>query len=336
MALDKAGYIGLLDVTLPRDSDSRAEGAGQLRNLKKALKNSFPNFDRPLQSTSDQLNNIVPHSHFYKGQVIMFSTPVSTETPLGWVFCDGGNIDYKPIIIADGEFSYNVKTADSVGGNFEVYSNFKNLSNVVSFTQSSSGVASLRLSTSTPDLTDSLTVTINGITSVMEKTGPFRYESTSKFVFDFNANLETSWLTIKTRIPNKVVNGVTIPDLRGVTPRGATLLTEKPHYGGHASHKLAHHFRMEGHKLDLTEYPSHNHRFAERTGAIEAQDSRDWFSPTWQGNPYGNGYLGPDGAGIGYVGYNNNEHFHGMVEKSELDLRFKYAKIKYIIYVGVA
>jgi len=76
MALDKAGYIGLLDVTLPRDSE----------NLKKAMFSSFPKIVDPFEYSSDEMNSVLPNAHFYEGQIILFQ---GLEIPDEWVLCDG-------------------------------------------------------------------------------------------------------------------------------------------------------------------------------------------------------------------------------------------------------
>lgn len=56
MGLESVTTIKDLNVANPAPGDNKAEGDDHLRNIKKALKNTFPNVDKPITRTADQLN----------------------------------------------------------------------------------------------------------------------------------------------------------------------------------------------------------------------------------------------------------------------------------------
>lgn len=56
MGLESVTTIKDLNVANPAPGDNKAEGDDHLRNIKKALKNTFPNIDKPITRTADQLN----------------------------------------------------------------------------------------------------------------------------------------------------------------------------------------------------------------------------------------------------------------------------------------
>lgn len=86
MAIDSAPYVGLLDEKLPTDKDPRVEGAAQIRAVKTALANSFPNVKGEVKATHDQMNNIFAQG-MTPGMILMFT---GDTAPDGWAFCDGG------------------------------------------------------------------------------------------------------------------------------------------------------------------------------------------------------------------------------------------------------
>ncbi|MFM6926991.1 MAG: tail fiber domain-containing protein [Bdellovibrio sp.] len=56
MGLESVTLIKDLNAANPAPGDNKAEGDDHLRNIKKALKNTFPNIDKPVTRTADQLN----------------------------------------------------------------------------------------------------------------------------------------------------------------------------------------------------------------------------------------------------------------------------------------
>ena len=56
MAVESVTYINNLDPSLPSGGDSIAEGDDHLRNLKKAIKSTFPNVTGVVTATQAQLN----------------------------------------------------------------------------------------------------------------------------------------------------------------------------------------------------------------------------------------------------------------------------------------
>jgi len=86
MAIDNAAYISLLDKTSPANRDPRVEGAAQIRAVKTALHNSFPNIDGPIDATAEQMNAVINGSRFVTGMIMMFS---GDTAPDNWAFCDG-------------------------------------------------------------------------------------------------------------------------------------------------------------------------------------------------------------------------------------------------------
>ena len=85
MAIEKAPYIGGLNRNIPANTDSRAEGAGQIRAIKTALQDSFPNVNGEVTATHTRMNEIFQQS-MALGMIMMFG---GTEAPPGWAFCDG-------------------------------------------------------------------------------------------------------------------------------------------------------------------------------------------------------------------------------------------------------
>ena len=57
MAVESVTYINNYDPNLPSGGDSIAEGDDHLRNLKKGIKNTFPNITGEVTATHDDLNN---------------------------------------------------------------------------------------------------------------------------------------------------------------------------------------------------------------------------------------------------------------------------------------
>lgn len=85
MALDRASFVGELDDNLPNNRDPRVEGAAQIRAVKTALVNSFPNVKGKVEATHEDMNYAFKHK-WSVGMIMMFT---GTEAPPGWALCDG-------------------------------------------------------------------------------------------------------------------------------------------------------------------------------------------------------------------------------------------------------
>lgn len=91
MAIDNAPFISELNKNLPDNRDPRAEGAAQIRAVKTALLNSFPNVDAPVTATAEKMNSVFnSSSQVPLGAIIMWS---NSTTPEGWVDCDGSTVN---------------------------------------------------------------------------------------------------------------------------------------------------------------------------------------------------------------------------------------------------
>lgn len=84
---DNAEAIKFMNVALPTNRDPRADGAAEIRAVKVALHNSFPNVDKPVTATSDQMNNIFQQG-MQPGMIVMWSGD-EDKVPDGWALCDG-------------------------------------------------------------------------------------------------------------------------------------------------------------------------------------------------------------------------------------------------------
>lgn len=92
MAIDNANYVGQLDDNLPQDLDPVTEGAAQIRAVKNALTNTFPNVSGIVNADHNELNALTDQPNtFVKGMVIMFSG--TAAVPDGWAECDGQSVN---------------------------------------------------------------------------------------------------------------------------------------------------------------------------------------------------------------------------------------------------
>lgn len=100
MAIDNAIYIGEMDTDSPLNSDPRAEGAGQMRAIKRAVQNSFPNINGEVTATETELSAIGPVAQVFQygfvsqwfGAYNPDNTPLEGEwfgLPEGWAALDG-------------------------------------------------------------------------------------------------------------------------------------------------------------------------------------------------------------------------------------------------------
>jgi hypothetical protein len=92
MAVESVTYINTLDPALPNGGDSIAEGDDHIRNVKKAIKNTFPNVDGTVELTTAEfaeiksnLNSAASKSAIvasckYNGTSVMYQEGVSSVT----------------------------------------------------------------------------------------------------------------------------------------------------------------------------------------------------------------------------------------------------------------
>lgn len=84
---DNAEAIKFMNTDLPNNRDPRADGAAEIRAVKVAIKNCFPNVDGPVSATTAQMNNIF-NQGMSAGMIVMWSGK-EEEVPKGWALCDG-------------------------------------------------------------------------------------------------------------------------------------------------------------------------------------------------------------------------------------------------------
>ena len=58
MTVESVTYINDLDVNNPSGGDSISEGDDHIRNIKKSIKNTFPNVNEPVTATAEDLNKM--------------------------------------------------------------------------------------------------------------------------------------------------------------------------------------------------------------------------------------------------------------------------------------
>ena len=92
MTVESVNFISDLDQNNPAGGDSIAEGDDHIRNIKRALTNTFPNVNEAVTATADDLNkmsnfastgNGVFASLKHNGQSIMYGHNVSSVTANG-------------------------------------------------------------------------------------------------------------------------------------------------------------------------------------------------------------------------------------------------------------
>ena len=84
---DSASFISDLNENSPYDRDPRMEGAGQIRTVKTAIKNCFPNVGGEVVASHDDMN-IVFQQKMQIGMIMMYSGNLS-DLSGGWAPCDG-------------------------------------------------------------------------------------------------------------------------------------------------------------------------------------------------------------------------------------------------------
>lgn len=91
MAVENVTYINTLDPSAPSGGDSISEGDDHIRNIKRAIKDTFPKVDGPVDLTTAEFaalksslsNGGIVASCKYNGTNIMYKEGVSSVTELG-------------------------------------------------------------------------------------------------------------------------------------------------------------------------------------------------------------------------------------------------------------
>lgn len=115
MGLESSQYISNLVSTNPTSSDFRSQGDDHLRNIKAAVKNTFPNASRPFQFDSSialQEGNYSPHESTSDGFFIPVSARAANRTvtlPLNPSF------DGLRFVVIKADFSINIVTISGNG-----------------------------------------------------------------------------------------------------------------------------------------------------------------------------------------------------------------------------
>ena len=89
MPVEVTTNIPGLNQSYPLATDNLGEGDDHLRLLKRVLKTTFPQIDKPIVGTSDQINAIIANPFpFPVGGIIIWSGSVAS-IPSGWTLCNG-------------------------------------------------------------------------------------------------------------------------------------------------------------------------------------------------------------------------------------------------------
>jgi len=91
MAVENVTYIDSLDPTAPAGGDSISEGDDHIRNIKRAIKDTFPNVDGPVELTTAEFGELksglsnggIVASCKYNGTSIMYQEGVSSVVQVG-------------------------------------------------------------------------------------------------------------------------------------------------------------------------------------------------------------------------------------------------------------
>jgi hypothetical protein len=92
MTVESVTNISDLDINNPAGGDSISEGDDHIRNIKRAIKNTFPNITDPVTATQDEINKLsdfvrtgngVFASCKWNGTDLMYSHNVSSVSDLG-------------------------------------------------------------------------------------------------------------------------------------------------------------------------------------------------------------------------------------------------------------
>ena len=88
MALDGANYISELQSASPANTDPRSEGASQIRTVKRAVQQSFPNIAGTVDASHARMNDVFQNYNLVPGMIMMWSGTIES-IPAGWAICDG-------------------------------------------------------------------------------------------------------------------------------------------------------------------------------------------------------------------------------------------------------
>ena len=83
MPLETGDFISDLVITNPLGTDPKSQGDDHLRLLKKVIQQTFPDFDRLVRLTAEQMNGLT-------GMVAAF--PVAVTAAEGWLVADGQTV----------------------------------------------------------------------------------------------------------------------------------------------------------------------------------------------------------------------------------------------------
>ncbi len=87
MSIENSPYISGLNDAIPANTSPRAEGAAQIRAIKTAVTNTFPNVDAPVTASASRMNEVFNNpSQVPIGLVAMWT---EQNLPTGWVDCNG-------------------------------------------------------------------------------------------------------------------------------------------------------------------------------------------------------------------------------------------------------
>lgn len=144
MGLETANTINELVEAWPLQSDKIRQGAGHLRNVKKAIKTTLPNLTEPMTKTAAALNQLPDNfaavltellKHVQKKGTIVLWDIINNGIPDGWVLCDGRTVagygvvpDMRDrfLLMAGSSYPYGgtggslSKTTDASGGHTPV------------------------------------------------------------------------------------------------------------------------------------------------------------------------------------------------------------------------
>lgn len=84
---DNAAYISDMNTSLPTNRDPRADGAAEIRAVKTAVKNCFPNLNGVVTADASRMNEIF-NAGFHIGMIMPWYGVVE-NIPEGWALCNG-------------------------------------------------------------------------------------------------------------------------------------------------------------------------------------------------------------------------------------------------------
>lgn len=109
-----------LDANAPADTQEISQGALRIRETRNAVKTVFPEADKPILSTSDQMNNTFTHGGFVVGMTIDWQGAIGS-IPMGWALSDGGSHNGVQTLDLRGKFTigYDVRTDQGVNSEYD-------------------------------------------------------------------------------------------------------------------------------------------------------------------------------------------------------------------------